>query len=109
LSKFFYLILFSVWVATGCSTHQQTIGRNAAVTMYLEVGNAAKVEFVCSLDEFRHRPMVRIDNNTWSIHVPASHYFTYYYLVDGEAHIPDCRLRETDDFGSENCIYEPTM
>lgn len=100
--------MLTAWALTACATHPQKLGRDG-VTLYLDVSSAGHVAFVCSLDQFRIRPMEKIGNDIWSIRVPADQYFSYYYIVDGELHIPDCSLKETDDFGSENCIYEPAM
>jgi len=100
------LILMGLWVLTGCATIVQA-GRSNTITLYFEAGSAASVEFACSLDQFKPRPMQKAGGGKWSIRVPDSRYFTYYYMVDGEVRIPDCRLKEADDFGSVNCIHEP--
>lgn len=96
------------WGVTGCSTISRVNPGNTT-TLTLEVDDAASVDFVCSLDQFKSRAMRRVDNARWSIRVPDNHYFTYYYMVDGKIHVPDCRLKETDDFGSVNCIFEPAL
>lgn len=101
-------MISSGWALTGCSTVPRAKPGNT-MTLYLEVNHAASVDFVCSLDQFRSRSMERVDKARWSIRVPDNHSFTYYYMVDGRVHVPDCRLKETDDFGSVNCIYEPTV
>ena len=31
------------------------------------------------------------------------------YLVDGKPFLPSCTMKERDDFGSENCIFEPKL
>ena len=92
----------------GCATHHHTVEQDE-VTMYLSVGNARSVKFAYSLDQFRLRKTDRVDAGTWKIRVTANHCFTYFYVIDGDVYIPDCRLKESDDFGSENCLYVPGM
>jgi hypothetical protein len=43
----------------------------------------------------------------WKVTLSRLNEFKYFYLVDGKAYLPDCRLRENDDFGSNNCVFSP--
>jgi len=91
LNKILYLLIGSIFVVTGCATHHHMVDQNEVI-MYLNVGNARSVKFAYSLDQFRLRKTDRVDAGTY-----------------GDVYIPDCRLKESDDFGSENCIYVPGM
>ena len=39
--------------------------------------------------------------------MPAGETFRYFYRVDDTPFVPDCPMKEKDDFGFENCIYDP--
>lgn len=77
------------------------------VTFYLDLPDAQQVYFAYSLDEFRLRKLKKRQAGMWEITVPTDIEFRYFFMVDGAVHLPRCNLRETDDFGSENCIFEP--
>jgi len=78
------------------------------VTFYLDLPAARDVDFAYSLDEFRLHKVKRKQAGTWEIAVPAGIEFRYFFMVDGVVYLPGCDLREADDFGSENCIFEPS-
>ena len=103
-----FLFYFFIFFLAACSVHRYAVEHHE-VTLYLRVENARDVKFACSLDQFRLKKAVRVDTDTWKIRVPGKHAFTYFFLVNGDYYIPDCRLKERDDFGSENCIYVPAM
>ncbi|MGD9149180.1 MAG: hypothetical protein PVG40_02775 [Desulfobacterales bacterium] len=77
------------------------------VTFYLDLPAAQQVDFAYSLDEFRLHKVHKKQAGTWEISVPAEIEFRYFFMVDGAAFLPECDIREADDFGSENCIFEP--
>jgi hypothetical protein len=92
----------------GCTTHYYTV-RDDRVNLFLKIPNARVVYFVSSLDQFRPHPANKIGIGIWEIKVPAAHEFRYFYTVDGVVYLPDCRFKEIDDFGAENCIFVPDM
>jgi len=75
----------------------------------LESPEASEVLFASSLDDFRLHPAVRSGRSRWVVTVPADNAFSYFYMVDDRLFLPPCTLREPDDFGNENCIFEPGM
>jgi hypothetical protein len=77
------------------------------VTFYLNLPAAQQVDFACSLDEFKLHEVKHKQGGTWEIAVPAGIEFRYFFIVDGGVYLPGCDLREADDFGFENCIFEP--
>lgn len=92
----------------GCATHYHK--QNAdSVALYLKAPNADDVQFVSSIDAFQPHQAKKGSNQTWEISVPVVAEFRYFYIVDGSVHLPDCRFREKDDFGSENCLFQPGM
>ncbi len=90
----------------GCSTHYYEV-RGGNIDIYLKQENAREVHFVASLNHFRPRPSLRLDGDTWVNRVKAGSEFRYFYLIDGEVFLPDCKYKENDDFGSQNCIFAP--
>lgn len=100
------LIAVSV-LLSGCSTHFYKVNEND-VTIFLRNRDIETPLFVCSLDGYTSRRMKQ-EKGLWVVTVPANDPFRYFYLVDGKPFLPTCTLRELDDFGSENCIFEPEL
>ncbi len=73
--------------------------------MYLEAPHAQSVVMVVSGDQFQQIQALRDDAGMWKVTLNRLNEFKYFYLVDGKAYLPDCLLRENDDFGSNNCLF----
>jgi len=101
-------LIISLLVSTGCTTHYYR-KNNDMLSIFLEVPDAQQVYFLSSLDGYRPQKAIRVDTRTWQIRAPAQTEFRYFYKVDGKVYLPPCRLKEQDDFGSQNCIYMPEM
>ncbi len=99
--------VFLGMLLTGCGTHYYRIDGNDMI-LILRKPEAQRVELVCSLDGFRPRSANNISGR-WEVTLPAGEAFTYVYRVDGVPFLPDCPMKENDDFGSENCIYDPHL
>lgn len=96
-----------ILLATGCATHYYRVqGDNLA--LYLKAPGAKKVTFACSLDDFDPHDARNIDGR-WTVSVSGTDPFRYFYLLDGELFLPPCELKENDDFGSRNCIFNPHL
>jgi hypothetical protein len=67
------------------------------------------VQFSTSLNEFTLYRTEQLESGIWAVAVPATREFSYFYQVDGSIYLPDCKLREKDDFGDENCVFMPGM
>ena len=93
---------------TGCaaSSHYST-GRSGEVILYLDAPDARNVVFLSSRDNYLSHVLGRDADGLWVKKGLADEEFRYFYLVDGNLHIPDCRYREADDFGQVNCIHLP--
>lgn len=90
----------------GCATHTYR-SDDGGTTLYLRNAKAKAVVLFSSTDGFIPHPAERKGNN-WVNHIaktfPTMHEFTYFYTVDGNIFLPDCRFKEKDGFGNENCI-----
>ena len=95
-------------LGAGCATHYYKMNADK-VNLYLRMPEAKIVYVSTSLDEFALYRTKKLASGTWEIVVPATREFTYFYKVDGNFYLPDCKLREKDDFGDENCIFIPGM
>lgn len=93
---------------TGCAGHMYRVEADRSY-FYLKKAGVRTVQFACSTDGYTLHPADRIDSRTWRVRVPAEAEFTYFYLVDGQLFLPDCPMREKDDFGTENCIFVPPL
>lgn len=97
-----------LFLMPGCSAHYYRTQDNR-VSLYLRAPDAKRVYFASSLDEFALHAATRAPDQTWQIEIPNGREFRYFYVVDGNVYVPDCRLRETDDFGSQNCLFVPGL
>jgi len=98
------LVLAVVFVTWGCSAHYQVINKGY-VEMYLTAPQAQSVVLVISGDPFQQVQALCDDSGKWKVTLNRLNEFKYFYLVDGKAYLPDCPLRENDDFGSNNCVF----
>ena len=101
-------LLFLQLFLCGCVKHYYESKANT-LYIYLKDPKAVKVFFLFSNDGYRSHPATKIGKQTWEVKVPANREFKYFYIIDGEPFIPDCRYKEADDFGSHNCIYVPYL
>jgi len=95
-------------LCAGCATHYYRMNADR-VNLYLRKPEAKIVYVSTSLDEFALYRTKKLASGIWEVAVPATREFTYFYKVDGNFFLPDCKLREKDDFGDENCIFIPGM
>ena len=91
----------------GCATHRYRVEKST-VTLMLRAPQAGTVTLLCSLGDFAERPATR-QGAWWLVTLPSGSAFRYVYRVDGTLFLPDCSQRETDDFGAENCIFDPSL
>lgn len=97
-------LLFS----TGCAVRQYKV-INHELHLYLDGKKAEKVYLLTSLDEFKPHKAVKTDSGDWEAVMPSDMEFRYFFLIDGNVFIPDCEMKEKDDFGSEDCVYIPLL
>ena len=108
MKHYLWFIIAIFLLGTGCTTHYYKIDADR-VDLYLRMPKADVVYFATSLDEFKLHPARKIDFATWEVGMPATREFRYFYTVDGIFYQPDCKLKERDDFGTENCIFVPDL
>jgi len=99
-------VLAAVIMAGGCSSHYHSV-RDGHVDVYLKAPEVQAVSLVISGDTFEQVPAARTLLGDWKATINKTGEFRYFYLVDGKIYLPDCRLKERDDFGADNCIYSP--
>ena len=108
MRRYISVLLFALLLLFGCARHFYTI-KAGSVHVYLGASDAGKVYFASSLDGYELHEVTRNEDGMWETSVPAQREFRYFYIVDGQVFVPPCRLRERDDFGSENCVYCPDL
>ena len=91
---------------TGCADHS-CYREDDRVRLRLKDGHAREVFFSSSLKGFGLQRAQKTDETFWEVTFPNGEEFTYFYIIDGKVHLPDCRYREKDDFGAYNCLYKP--
>ena len=97
-----------LFFTAGCTVqHYEVV--NQELHIYFKNKDAEKVYLLTSLDEFIPHEVRPTDSGNWEAVLPSDMEFRYFYLVDGNLFLPDCEMKEKDDFGSENCIYIPLL
>jgi hypothetical protein len=91
----------------GCAHHPYITQSRESVSLFLRLPDAVQVQFASSVDRYQLHDVRKNWWGFWEISLPLTPESRYFYVVDGSIYIPDCRFKETDDFGSENCIYLP--
>ena len=95
-------------IFTGCATHYFRV-RDDVVHVYLKKTDAQTVLFASSQNGFVLQEVAKNRDGLWETTAPSGNEFRYFYIIDGKVFIPPCALKEADDYGAENCIYEPDM
>ena len=108
MRRYFLIVLAALFFLWGCAPHYYRV-KGDMVHIYLKKPEAKVVLFASSRDGFKLHRAKRIDSETWEITTRASGEFRYFYIVDRAVYVPECRLKEQDDFGSANCLYSPGM
>jgi hypothetical protein len=106
-TKHVILVTTLLCLCTGCASHHYTTTTGNSVSFYLKHPNAEHVQFSSSIDRYRIHDVKQNISGVWEFTLPQEREFNYFYLVDGSYYIPDCKNRQTDDFGAENCLYLP--
>jgi len=104
---YMYVFLLAL-VNVSCSIHYHKRAENS-VTLYLKAPEAQTVLLYSSLDGFRGTPLTHRSGKWLLATFPSDRTFRYFYTIDGQVYIPPCKRKETDDFGSSNCLFEPEM
>jgi hypothetical protein len=99
-------LLAAVLAAGGCTVHYHVVN-NGQVEMYLAAPQAQSVVLVVAGDPFQKVPAQRDASGIWKATLNRPGEFKYFYIMDNQAYLPDCRLKEHDDFGSDNCVFTP--
>ena len=103
-----YIVLMLVFLSfSACRSHHFRTEEDHVV-LILKSKDARNVVLFCSLDGFKPRAAKNVSGN-WESAVQADETFRYFYRVDGTLFVPDCPMKEKDDFGFENCIYDPHL
>jgi 1,4-alpha-glucan branching enzyme len=100
-------IIVLLLLTYACATHRYRAEGNEIV-FSLKKPEAKQVVLFCSHDGFKPR-MAENSSGRWEVRLPAGQGFRYFYMVDDAPFIPDCSMKEMDDFGSQNCIFDPHL
>ena len=95
-------------LTAGCAVQQYRV-INQELHIYLKDSEAETVYILSSLDEYTPRPATDTGAGYWEAVLPSDMEFKYFFLVDNEAFVPECEMKEKDDFGTENCVYIPLL
>ncbi len=92
-------------VVTACANRHYLKLQGDEVVFYYKDKEAQEVLFASSRDNYKLHPARENKNHLWEVSAPADKGFAYFYIVDGVITLPGCTFTESDDFGSNNCLY----
>ena len=101
------LVVTIFGLAGGCAPRHTVMVWDQSVTLVLQAPGASVVLFASSVDRFKLHPVTKDTQGNWVVAGLGDQEFQYFYLVDGQVFLPDCRYRQEDDFGAANCRYLP--
>ncbi len=104
MNKYFVLITLVI-ILSGCAPKHFIEKDTDSLTFYLQRPKANRVQFAASFDHYTLHEARQDSSGLWEVKVPMNSELTYFYIVDGLIYIPECRFKEKDDFGSENCLF----
>lgn len=107
MRKVLLLICGVLFSCAGCTGHHYTSKESESVSLFLRLPDVDKVQVASSVDHYRLHDTAKNTLGFWEISMPLTPESKYFYVVDNSIYLPDCRFKETDDFGSENCVYLP--
>lgn len=106
MKQWLAIFFLAVSTLTGCAaSHFQQV-KGETLILYLDKPKSKSVYFYSSLDGFAPVKAEKSDG-LWVVSLSCQKPFSYFYVLDGEVFTPPCRLKEKDDFGSENCLFDP--
>ena len=97
--------LWIVWCLMGCARLDMPVSNNTT-EIVLSAPGARQVTFACSCKRFTPQPVVQKSAGTWSVRVHSDGDFSYFFIVDGRVRLPNCALKQQDDFGDQSCIFQ---
>ncbi len=109
MKKLLFLALLP-FILSSCASKSFTVESTEKSTIFsVAIPEGQQVQFAASTDGFIVHNATKDESDRWIVMVPANTEFKYFFLVDGVVYIPDCNLKEYDDFGSMNCIFNPNL
>lgn len=107
MMKSLMLIILLLIALSGCASRHYVEQKSSSLVFSLRLPEATRVQFSSSTDNFVLHDTVKNKSGMWQITVTPGVELKYFYIVDGSVYLPECRFKETDDFGAENCLYQP--
>ncbi|MBW2328890.1 MAG: hypothetical protein JRF04_04635 [Deltaproteobacteria bacterium] len=101
------LIILLLMALSGCASRHSVEQKTDSLIFSLRLPEATRVQFSSSTDNFVLHDAVKKSSGIWQLTVPRGLELKYFYIVDGSVYLPECRFKENDDFGAENCLYQP--
>ncbi|MCD8492099.1 MAG: hypothetical protein LRY50_02770 [Geovibrio sp.] len=97
-------VMLMLIICAGCSQHSFS-PKGGMLLAEFKVKDAGQVSFYHSSDGFAENK-TELSDGKWRASVKQEEHFTYFLTVDGKVFLPDCGMKQQDDFGGEICIYE---
>ena len=105
MSQYVVLTILFTLLLSGCAPKHFVEKNTDSLMFYLQRPEANRVQFAASFDHYTLHDARQNSSGIWQVKVPVNSELKYFYIVDGLIYIPECRFKEQDDFGAENCLY----
>ena len=102
-------LVILIFLLAACTSNHEYIAKDSKLYLRLKKPEAKLVQFASSLDGFKLQKAEKLGSSAWQTIMPAEIEFSYFYIIDGFLYIPECKFKERDDFGMDNCLYIPGM
>ena len=100
----YFMTALAVLALTACADVRMNRSQNGLDAAF-RVKDAGSIALCPSFNGYEPLPAVQ-DSNTWKLSLPPVKEFRYFLMKDGEIYLPDCPMKEYDDFGGQLCVYQ---
>jgi len=101
------IMMFLALCTVGCTPQHRVVIQKNTVNITLHLHEVDEVAFASSLDQFQMHQAHQGKHGQWYVSGLPNQEFEYFFLVDGNVMVPECRYTVQDDFGAMNCRYLP--
>ena len=103
------LLSVALWISACAHPPHQVEVRHNQIRFHLAAPGARSVVLVVISDKVEKHFSELQWGGVWETRVLVDTSrplmdIKYFYLVDGSFFLPSCAMRDTDDFGAENCV-----
>lgn len=91
-------------ILTGCAgiTFTKT---DTGLKAVFKMKDVSSVSLFASTDGYEEHK-ADLNDGKWTVNLPYADEMDYFITADGKQTLPECDMKEFDDFGGQLCVYE---